>query len=62
MIAGVTLLAAPAVPPRPELLAELETQLLRLAALSDDSYQFVVGQALDTAAALLHAHERRAAS
>lgn len=43
-------------------LADLETQLLALAALSEDDHRFVLGQALDTAAALLAAHARRAAA
>ncbi|WP_052666205.1 hypothetical protein [Nitriliruptor alkaliphilus] len=43
-------------------LADLEAQLLALSALSEDDHLFVLGQALDTAAALLAAHARRAAA
>jgi hypothetical protein len=43
-------------------LAELEARLLALAAISEDDHRFVLGQALDTAAALLAAHARRAAA
>lgn len=43
-------------------LADLEAQLLALAALSEDDHRFVLGQALDTAAAMLAAHARRAAA
>lgn len=58
MIASVTHLGVPA--PRPEGLGELEDRLRDLAATSPDSYRFVLGQALDSAAALLEAHARRA--
>lgn len=43
-------------------LADLEMRLLALAALSEDDHRFVLGQALDTAAALLAAHTRRDAA
>lgn len=60
MIASVTPLLAP--PARPEGLDDLAELLGELAEASDDSYRFVLGQALDSAAALLEAHARRAAS
>lgn len=58
MIAAVTDLVPPA--PWPEDLEELERRLGDLAAVSEDSYRFALGQALDTATALLEAHARRA--
>lgn len=50
------------VTPGLELLAELDAQLRDLADISEDSYLFVVGQALGTASALLDVHSRNAVS
>lgn len=60
MTATVTHLVPAA--PHPAELAELERRLADLAAVSEDSYRYVLGQALDSAAALLEAHARRAVS
>lgn len=50
------------VTPGLELLAELDAQLRDLADISEDSYLFVVGQALGTASALLDVHARNVVS